>query len=259
MTDQHLDEGILQAHLDGELNGSDRDVRKHLAVCVDCRRRLEELREANAVFASAMQLLDPVTTAALREAMSPPPSTRRVRPVRAGMTLARAAGLVLFVSAAASATIPGSPVREWLEATFAGEASPIALERTEAPVPEATTASAPIQAGVTVAPDDGVVRIIGTRISPETQVTVQLIPGARAGVVATGDATAARFQSAAGMIRVMDVPGGELRVEIPQSTREASIVIDGRVRLEKSGDDVRVSGMARDSAAGAEIIFRPSP
>ena len=57
----HVDDGQLNALLDGELSSAEaRAVETHLATCADCKRRLEEarafLREANTLLDSLSPL-----------------------------------------------------------------------------------------------------------------------------------------------------------------------------------------------------------
>lgn len=263
MTD-HLDDGSLQALLDGELStGGEREGREHLAVCVDCRGRFVELREANTSLTAALRLLDPVTATGSHSARTIHSSTtganRRVARWR-GIGLARAAGLLLTVTAAASATIPGSPVRGWLMERLGAGPATVVLEEAEMAAPDDVVLAReePVETGVTVAPHNGELRIALRGVAPEVQLRARLIDGGRGGVYAVGEAAAARFQTAAGAIEVVDVPGGEVRVEIPRSTRAASVTIDGRPYLVKDGDELRVAGVTRD-AAEAEILLRVGP
>ena len=108
----HLDEGMLLAYADGELSPGEREeVREHLEDCTACTTELEGLRSAAGALTGALGLLDRPAPATV----SPEQlrwRARRPAPARRGWAaLPRAAVLVLGFAAAASATIPGSPVR----------------------------------------------------------------------------------------------------------------------------------------------------
>jgi TonB family protein len=106
----HLDEGQIQAFLDDQQAGHERAaIAEHLMACGECRTVHEELRRANALIATSLPVLDgPMPIVARR----PVDHVARRAPVATAMI--RAAGLVLFLAAAAAAAVPGSPVRGWI-------------------------------------------------------------------------------------------------------------------------------------------------
>lgn len=150
----HADEGLLQAHLDGEMPEMDRiALESHLAVCAKCRAQQDELRQASRLLHSALVTSDVVAGtmtalegfAARRHALGGAPAAangaaphaaarqrpsrpqtqplttakrttfvRRLRVARGG--LLKAAALALLLAGAASAAIPEGPVRRLIDA-----------------------------------------------------------------------------------------------------------------------------------------------
>lgn len=251
----HVDEGMLQALLDDELpDGDERSTRVHLAACPTCRQRFEEVRESSHTLARALSLLDPAGNQPGVLAIQSAPSIRS-RPSRwRGSGAARAAVMLLTFAAAASATVPGSPVRRWL--IDAWESPRAVALRTE---PVATTA--PIAAGA-IADETGVsvpmasdrFEVVLSEVDPTLQVRARLVDSPRGAVYAVGAATDSRFATAPGVIQVSGSGAGELRVEIPREAASATIVVDGRTYLVKEGDQLRL--LPTDDAGSAEIIFR---
>lgn len=134
----HLDEGEIQAYLDGELSRAERvRVVEHLVACVTCRGAHDELREVGSVVAGALPLLDDGSAPRLDRAPAAAAAAgARSAPARHIGPLVRAAVLVLVVAAAASAAVPGSPIREWILRTEP-EAS--------APEPEVAVETPPVR------------------------------------------------------------------------------------------------------------------
>lgn len=142
----HLDKGTIQGFLDDQLTRAERAAAaEHLMVCDDCRAVRDELTHTRTIFSNAMRLLD--AAPALPAAGSP---GRATGGGALGVSLVRAAGLVLLLAAAASAAVPGSPVREWLFPP-----ADIAVEE-PAPEPVRPPVEAPVEAPVVLV--DGVVR-----------------------------------------------------------------------------------------------------
>ena len=219
----HLDEGTLQSFLDDELATRDRAAAaEHMMGCAACRTAHDELRRANALFSEAMAELD----------VAPPEaSAPRARPgrgvARAGTrSFAKAAGLMLFLAAAASAAVPGSPVREWIVGAVGAEPEASA----PAPDVEAVVAEAPPAppAGLSIMPRSGqvVIEIAGL---DGTAIRVQQGTGEAVTVASRGAERDPSFRSAAGRIGVRNGVGGELLVELPTTLASARVVVDGRV------------------------------
>src|SRR5262245_41033071 len=139
----HFTEGVLQAYLDEEVAADARaQVEAHVDGCDACSTRLRDLRQLNDTFASAVAVMDaePLTSAALAEVRTRAArQTWRERYAVTPRTLARAAMLVIGLSAAAAAAVPGSPLREWLVQTWNS------LTEEKAPPAPSVTAPAPVQ------------------------------------------------------------------------------------------------------------------
>jgi hypothetical protein len=258
---KHLTDGTLQAYLDDELPVPERSaVEAHLAACGGCGSELAALERAGTVFASAMGRL-PEPTVALLEARAgvarrSRAAARTREPVLLfGWSLARAALLLLGLAAVASATIPGSPLRRWIEELLADAT----VAPAEAPaIVEAPAAPAPPMAEVSVAPEQGRVRVTLLDLPADASVRVRLVDGDRAAVLAMGGAAGARFTTGPGRIEVRGptASGGEVLVQLPRSALRAEVLVDGRPYLVKDGAAVRLLAPAADTT-GSEILFRP--
>src|SRR5262245_41012312 len=124
----HFTEGVLQAYLDNEAAADARaQVDAHVAGCSACAARLQELRTANDTFAAAVGVIDTkvLTSGALAEVRARAAQQGwRERFASSRRTLRRAAILVLGLTAAAVATVPGSPFRDWLTRTWSALTEP---------------------------------------------------------------------------------------------------------------------------------------
>jgi hypothetical protein len=254
---KHLDEGALQALLDGELPAADSRVAEaHLAACPACTRELGELR-------AIRQLLGRVLPAA---DVSPPVAaaqmglrSRRARARRWGsdtrQALLRAAGLVALLAGAASAAVPGTPVHRWLlEGTSKSEPT---VRAPAAPVvrPDATPAPA---SGVSIFPEEGEVRVILHGPARGLRVRTRLVEGGRAEVAATGAAVGARFRTGPGRIEVTSAGPGEVSIVLPAEATAAVVEVDGRTVMAKDGDRLRALGGATATGhAEAEFLVGP--
>ena len=99
----HIDEGVLEAYLDGETEEEERrEVERHLETCIECRERLVEVTTLSRSVSALLAELEPgpVQPPPWRELeeraaerLSAPPPRSRLRPV-----LAWAAGLFLAFS-----------------------------------------------------------------------------------------------------------------------------------------------------------------
>jgi TonB family protein len=106
----HLDEGQIQAFLDGQPTGHERaGVAEHLMVCGPCREVHDELRHAKELLSASVALLDPPGPGVAGR----PPAQASAR-ARLSTAAVKAAALVLLLAAAAAAAVPGSPLREWI-------------------------------------------------------------------------------------------------------------------------------------------------
>lgn len=252
----HIDEGRLQALIDGELRLDERHrVERHLASCDGCRAELELLRALSGRFSEAIAELPRLARSREHGVGWPARSPSAV--VRA--MLPRAAAILLFAGAAASATIPGSPVRRWLgmegaPATVA-EAGPAGSDQ-EAPA--AAIEAEAFESGVSVEAADGAVEIVLRDAGGDLRVRAMLVDGTRAGVYAAGEAASSRFLTGAGRIEVLSARAGELRIELPRDVAVATVVVNGREYLRKQDGrlDLRV-GEPDGPADGIEFSVQP--
>jgi anti-sigma factor RsiW len=269
----HLEEGTLQAYLDGSLAAADRiGVDEHVSGCEQCAEQLEELRAAARLFSSSISLLNHPSRlahaqqAAAQVLRNPPARVLTFgRPAVQARTLVRAATLVLGFAAAASATIPGSPTRDWLvtaweriAATF-GDAPEVAVPQPVAPTvttPAVEPAPPTPVAGVSVRPGAGRVEIV-LRGSASV-IRVRLVDGERAVVQASGGAASASFQTGPGRVQVTGGTGGELLVDIPRSADRVLLVVNGQTYLTREDGEVSVPGPASENT-GSEFLFRIQP
>lgn len=227
----HLAEGTLQAYLDDEISGRDRAAAaEHLLVCGECRSELDGLKRANQRLSAALADLDVPTPAGV--------SPRAVRArARVGSPLLRAAVMVLLVAAAASATVPGSPVREWIaQAVRPADTAPepVPAAPIEEPVPERPASPA----GIAVPG----LRDVDVVVSGLQGATIRLVPtdGTGVAVSARGGERDPLFRMAAGRIEVVGGAGGELVVEVPRTRTSMRLVVDGRRYAETVDGELRV-------------------
>jgi hypothetical protein len=250
----HVDEGILQAYADGELADEERGpVELHLRICLACRATMTELQALARDFSGAVDLLQP----AVQGSIYAPADTRRPRrPGAVRRALPRAAVFLVGVAAAAAAATPGSPVRGWVErwsAPPAPTAQALPPEQAALPPPEVVP-----EAGVSVEPLDGAVRVALRGAADEVLVRAEVVEGPRAGVYAVGTAATARFRTSPGAIEVDDVKGGEVRVELPRAARSASVTVNGREYVRKEADQLRLFVPSADRSTSS-ISFRVKP
>jgi anti-sigma factor RsiW len=256
----HLDEGLLQAYADDELPGDERSsVEVHLEGCLACRSELRDLGSLGEQLTAALSLLDrpaPAAAGSASAAGALRPAQPRWSGWRRGVAaLPRAAVLVFGVAVGASAMIPGSPLHRLISPEPAAEGGVVAPQR------EAVALAAPVEeftaeAGVSIEPLNGEVRVVLRAASPDLKVRASLSTGARASVLASGPAAEARFETAPGRIVVEGLGSGELRIELPGAARAATVEVNGREYLRKQGDQLHLLAPA-DDRNGTEVNFRP--
>ncbi len=276
----HANDGTLLAYLDGEMTEAHRTaLASHLSTCSACRAGFQELRELDGEFRAALVGIDMAvgTASALQQfqarraalggapaAASVPPGRRQERrssgwPSRiARATLLKAAALALLVAGAAYAAVPGSDLREWIEATFfvADEPAPASI-----PAPVAPPVSAPsVQDEVPPSDTWGIRTHEGAVLirlwSPDSRarIRVRLADGDRARIRAA-ESSRALVKSGAGWIELRGLGGADvIVVEVPRSALHATLEVDGRVYWRKAGDLVDTPGPVLESAEG-EVTF----
>lgn len=247
----HLDEGALQAYLDGEIEGRGRaEAAEHLLACAECRGHLDALKRANERLGHALAALDVRPPAAApRRALS-----ERKRRGFGGGSVIRAAVLVLVVAAAASASVPGSPVREWIAQVV----------RPDDPAPAASSADVPPEDSVATPAAPGApagIAVPGLRemdvvVTGLEGATIRLVRVAEAGVSvsARGGERDPRFRLASGRIEVVGGAGGELLIEVPQAGATMRLMVNGRRYAELVQGDLRV--LVPGVRDGSAVVWR---
>lgn len=242
----HLDDGTLQAFLDHEVGPSERaDVAEHLLGCEGCHARYEGLTQANALVTQSIALLD------VEGATERPPSAPAGRRARAGTaTFVKAAGLVLALAAAASAAVPGSPVRQWVVNVIAPAPAPEPAPPMDAPVPVEPVAPAP--AGLAISPAGGAL-LIALRDLDGTSIHLTSASGSRGTVSVTGADRDPEFLTGAGRLELRNGAGGVVTVALPLSVEGARLEVNGRLYAETRGRSLQLH-VAADTV-GREFVW----
>jgi anti-sigma factor RsiW len=241
----HPDEGTLQAFLDDELSTAERaKLAEHLLVCDVCRGTHEELLRANALFSRAISLTD----------VEVAPSGVRVRSrAPAGASaFVKAAILVLALAATAAATVPGSPVRQWIVETVTREhASSEVADSGVVPPPTEAETPAPVPAGIRIP----VTAPVMVSLSDLDGTEIRLVEpsGDQVAVSMTGADRDPVFRTEPGRVVVSGGSGGELQVTFPVHGH-VRLEVDGRLYAE-SEDGVVVAHVSAE-ASGTSLIWR---
>lgn len=253
----HPDDGRLQSLADGELTEAERaDMEKHLDVCPPCLARLRTLEGERLLVGRVLEADGPSPErqqAARRTVIERAAANARAasRPWWRG-NLARAAGLVLALAGAASAAIPTSPLRVWLQERLAQPAPPAPesgpLTVTPPPVVPEPVAEV-TEAGIQVGSVDAVLTVSITGIAPGGHLEVLLVDGQQSGVYAP---EGSRFATTPGGLQA-DVDGEYVRVELSRTQPTATVEVDGALYLRKVGDRLELPGPGKDST---EARFR---
>ncbi|MEJ2503657.1 MAG: zf-HC2 domain-containing protein [Gemmatimonadota bacterium] len=245
----HLEDGTLQAFLDDELAPAGRaEVAEHMLGCERCRTRHAGLSRANALFTDAMAAID------VAPPVDVPSGAPRRRARRSAGSLVKAAGLILALAAAASAAVPGSPVRMLIAtvvdrepASAASEAPPV---RPETP-PVEIAPPAPAGVSIATASDPVVVSLDGLT---EVVIRLEATDAGTATVAVVGAERDPVFRTGSGRIDVAEGTGGQVRVSLPAGSPGSRLLVDGRVYAE-IGEDGLTALVTAEADAGA-LIWR---
>jgi anti-sigma factor RsiW len=256
----HATEGLLQAYLDDEVADAARaEIAGHLDACAACAAEAEALVAVNAQAHQALMMLDaPVSASAalvsVRQRAAAAPARRGAGGLRG--SLSRAAGLVLLTVGAASAAIPGSPVRSWLagawdrvSSLFVGDRAVQVVETPVAPPP----AEAAPEAYAAVALAEGQVRVLVSAPTGPATIRVRLVAGQRAAFQSTD--TSVRFVSATGRLEITGLGAGEATIDLPRSARLATVEIAGRTVV-RAEDGRLLPLVSVASATDDEVVIR---
>jgi hypothetical protein len=284
----HPSEGTLQAYLDGETDGLEKEsIRAHLGRCETCRSMAEAQEEASGRVTRALLLLDREPAASPEEALrlvhgrqgvaGAPPTWRQPavegpshpspggglsRPRFGGwrtLPLPWAASIALLLTAGAASALPGSPVRGWLlqgwEALVGSHSQVLDAETGTAVHSEAVVtpeASDPVETGASILAGDEGVELWIRGLPPGADLRVVWVDGNMAGIFA-GEGT--RFRTEPGRLEA-EAPPGTVRVEIPRSLSRVVVGVDGKVLVRVSGDEVDILGPIQRRTP-MEVVLRP--
>ena len=222
-------------------------MRAHVAECGVCEAALASAREAAMRTTSLLATLDvPAPTERVRARLAERRLDRHPAPARRPWIrrsdLAKAAVLLVgFSGMVAAAVHPASPLRRWL----AGDAGPVeAAAPATTAQPTAATTAAPPEVGVRVAlvPAGVTISLAGVALGTALEVTwVDAEAGAGAAAVYSSEGTTFSTSASEGRIDASTVVG-PVRVELPREAARASLVVDGRVYLEKAGERIDYPG-----------------
>lgn len=240
---KHLDEGILVALRDGD--SPDGRAEEHLHGCAECADALLETKRRSQGIAEALTALDePVDILRAKAAVRRRLDSRRDRGRATTGSwwhahLGRAAALLVLTAGAASA-LPWSPVRHWWVDAPTGTPASGAAAAVE---PTVATQDAPA-AGISVGVPEGRIRVVVTNAGPGTVIEVRWVERATARVSAP---SGSGFTYADGRAEV-DAASGPIEVELPRDAVDASLVVNGRIFLERVEGRLDVPGPAVDRA-----------
>lgn len=260
----------LRAFAGGDLRSPALDrVAAHLARCSRCRKQVAQVREFVRIAREATELPLPsdiwtrveARRARGEEVLLPvssgsPVQAQRRRFMRSSQSLTRAAVLLFVIAGLASASLPGSPVRDWWIGTFMSRASTATPDGlSPQAVPDMATEDA---TGVWIAPVDGTVLILVEDPNPELQMRMRLTDDPEVSVQATGAARTGAFRTSAGRVVLVRPGAGELRLEIPRTLPSVLLQVDGEIILRKQGSELYVLAPVADTI-GAEFLLRMHP
>jgi hypothetical protein len=248
----HLDEATMVALRDGDLTAG--YPLEHLRDCDACADEMKEASGRSHAIAEALASLDePVDALRARAAVRRRLDARRGEQggSRAWLRghVGRAAALLALTAGAASA-LPWSPVRQW----WAGAPVETTAEPDPEPVVGAVSQGAPV-AGISVAVPEGRIAVIVTGTEAGTVIDVRWVERATARVSAP---SGSGFTYADGRAEVEAAPG-PIEVQLPREADAASLVVDGRLFLERSGARLEVPGPAVERTAEGIRFVVPAP
>jgi hypothetical protein len=255
--------------LDGEIPAGERYViESHIGECGTCTAELDELRSMASEFSAALAMTDsaaPVLRARARlqphVAESKHAAAARTHRHMPAAALLKAAAIVLLVAGAASAAIPGTPLRRLIESI--AERAATLISGPEAPAvvesPEPVFATPPAVEQRQPGNEYGIVPVGGrARVSIHEPVAgatiaVRLVDHDRVRVTAIS-ADDTRVQSGQGWMDVFENTTG-LIIEVPRDLASMTVEVDGRLYFVKDGDRTRTPGPGTQNRRG-EFVFQ---
>ncbi len=222
----HLTERAILELRDGFM--VDADARAHLGECEMCRTALEEAEVCATDIASTLTDLDErfevdsaheVVRARLAERETAAGQSREPRVRTSFWTLGRAATFLLVTTGGLSA-LPGSPLREFIS----GRGSQSPASSTLAP----SVSGEPV--GMRMIVEDGPVVVELDQVPTGTSIEVRWVTGPAVTVLG---AQGSSFTSAQGRVQAT-ITSGPVTIEFPESISAASLVVNGRIYLQRS-------------------------
>ena len=177
------------------------------------------------------------------------PVRAQTPPMRAPYMRVAAVSALVITAAVAAATIPGSPLKKWLDRNTGAEAvtPPVVAPRTVEQPPELATT-------FIVTPVDELVIISFLNPQEMTRVHVEFVETSEVYVRARGEAANASFRSSEGKLTVAQANGGDVHVAIPRSLAHVRVEVNGTAYFIKRNGQVRVLAPAADTA-GSEYVL----
>ncbi len=208
------------------------EVREHLALCSDCRARVEVAEREDAEVNALLRHLD--------QAAPQAEATAIAGLARARVTRGRwAAGLLLSLGVASTAyALPGSPLRTWWQAIVAPPSN--ATQQ-----PESTSSATPAPdagSGIAVSPGQQFVILFA---GPQSEGNARISLGEGEEVIVRTLTGSARFTSDDDRL-VIDNRGSsaDFEIEIPRTAARVEIRIDNRTVFQKNGPRVTTEAPA---------------
>lgn len=225
----HLTDGEIAAHLDGELSGKDaRRVEAHLDRCGECVARRREIESISSRLEETLeQGLEPPRT--LETASRGAPESFLTSGLKSA---AAVAGLVTLGALAADAALPGHPIRDLVaegvrRVTGGAEVGAPSVATDTGDTDRSERVS---RRGVAVAPVDGEVVLTITGAAEGTTVRVERRDAARARISARGG----RFRTDPGRLELVGPGPGDIRVVVPRRAESWRLDVNGRTVLRRS-------------------------
>lgn len=254
------------AYLDGEIPAQERVAfESHLAACDRCAGELAELRTLSSEVRTLIALTQtrvPLLAARARledaRMASEPPLTLTPWRRRTIPPFMKAAAVVLLFAGAASAAIPGSPLRRLAEDAVdlasrliglpaAPEAppTPVVQPPVQEPMPEPNE--------VFLRPVDGRVRISIRGAGVGSRITVKPTNDASAHIRALGEPGSLEFTRGEGFLEVVN-PTSDVIIELPRGLEQARVEVNGRTYYVEEGETRRLLGPTVETTP-TEVIF----
>jgi hypothetical protein len=252
----HVSLDHLRAFTEGRLTArQQRRIAARLARCPRCRESVTWIRDVRRLAQEATAVAAPEGAwARIVERVEAGETTGHH--ARHRRTAVRAAVLMLAFAGAASAAVPGSPVRSWLDSVIS------APEAMDSPEPETGPGPAsyddPDEAEPTVSLIvplvDGAAEIVIDGAGARLRIRARTAEGEQMAVSARGQAASARFRSGPGRLTIFETTGGEIVLSLPHSARRVTLDVNGRRYLTQEGGQIHVLTPQADSL-GADTVL----